>query len=114
MSTIINQTEKQNPLHVVNGDSTNVVAVIYLLEVITKVGKHFPVIFLSLASLNVVMAANDFLANSIEFGIMNSLFAAGGFISLIQMHQRNRISLNNTDKAYQKFENTNEVEREMA
>ncbi|MGA0297077.1 MAG: hypothetical protein ACO3K2_07085 [Nitrosopumilaceae archaeon] len=113
MSTIISHTERQNSSQIVNADSTKVVAVIYLLEIITKIGRHFPVIFLSLASLNVVMAANDFLANSIEFGIMNSLFAVGGFVSIIQMHQRNRISSPSTNYNGQKFDTGNNVHTEM-
>jgi hypothetical protein len=71
-------------------DSAEVSVVIYLLEIITKVGKHFPILFLSLASLQLLLAANDFLANSIEFGILNSLFAASSFIFLVQMHQMKR------------------------
>ncbi|MBA4452983.1 MAG: hypothetical protein H2B05_06380 [Nitrosopumilaceae archaeon] len=113
MSITINQTEEENSLQLVNADSKNVVAVIYLLEIITKVGKHFPVIFLSLASLNVVMAANDFLANSIEFGIMNSLFAIGGFVSIIQMHQRNKTAPDFTSYDREEFETLRNVEREM-
>ena len=64
---------------------------IYILEIITRVGKHFPVIFLSLASLNALLAANDFLANSTAFGILNSLFAASGFIFLVQMHHNKKM-----------------------
>ena len=71
--------------------STEVTMLIYSLEIIIKIGKNFPILFLSLASLNVLLAANDFLANSIEFGILNSLFAANGFIFLVQTHQNNRI-----------------------
>lgn len=71
-------------------DSSEVSVVIYILEIITKVGKHFPILFLSLASLHVLLAANDFLSNSIEFGILNLLFAAGSFIFLVQMHQMKR------------------------
>ena len=64
---------------------------VYSLELITKIGKNSPILFLSLASLNVLLATNDFLTNNIEFGIMNSLFAANGFVFLIQTHQNNRI-----------------------
>ena len=71
--------------------SSEVTILIYSLELITKIGKNSPIIFLSLASLNVLLAANDFLTNSIEFGILNSLFAANGFIFLVQSHHNNRI-----------------------
>ena len=72
-------------------DSTEVTMLIYVLEITTKIGKNFPILFLSLASLNVLLATNDFLSNSIEFGILNSLFAASGFIFLVQMRQSNKI-----------------------
>ncbi len=68
-------------------DSTKIEGLIYLLEITIKVGKHFPIITLSLVGLNLLLAANDFLANSINFAILNSMFALGGFISLVQLHQ---------------------------
>ena len=71
--------------------SPEIFMLIYSLDIITKVGKNLPIIFLSLASLNVLLAANDFLVNNIEFGILNSLFAANGFIFLVQTHQSNRV-----------------------
>ncbi len=71
--------------------STEVTMLIYSLDVITKIGKNFPIIFFSLASLNILLAANDFLTNRIEFGILNSLFAVNGFVFLVQTHQSNRI-----------------------
>ena len=70
---------------------TDVTVLIYSLEIITKIGKNFPIIFLSLASLNILLAANDFLTNSIEFGILNSLFAINGFIFVAQTRQSNRM-----------------------
>ena len=72
-------------------DSREVIALIYLLEIITKIGRFFPILFLSLGSLNVLLAANDLLANRIEFGILNSLFAASNFIFLAQLFQNNKI-----------------------
>ena len=68
-------------------DSTKIEGLIYLLEITIKVGKHFPIIILSLAGLNLLLAANDFLANSINFAILNSMFALGGFTSLVQLYQ---------------------------
>ena len=64
---------------------------VYSLEIITKIGKNSPILFLSLASLNVLLAANDFLSNSIEFGIMNSLMAANGFIFVVQTQHNDRL-----------------------
>ena len=71
--------------------SPEISMLIYSLDIITKIGKNLPILFFSLASLNVLLAANDSLANNIEFGILNSLFAANGFIFLVQTHQSNRI-----------------------
>ena len=86
------KTEKSSAqwIPIVSG-STQITMLVYSLEVITKIGKNSHVLFLSLTSLNVLLAANDFLSNSIEFGILNSLFAANGFIFLVQTHQSDRI-----------------------
>jgi hypothetical protein len=112
MSTYACERIEKNPFQWNPPKSRNVVIVIYLLEAITKVGRHFPVIVLSLASLNVVMAANDFLANSVEFGIMNSIFAIGGVISLVQMHQRAKIqSMGSYKKS--NFKKTQKIGNEM-
>ena len=72
-------------------DSKEINMLIHFLEIITKTGRYFPILFLSLASLNVLLATNDFLANSIEFGILNSLFATSGFIFLVQMRHNNKL-----------------------
>ena len=89
MTILANEKKGQNSLQwlTANSESADVAVIVYLLEIVTKVGKYFPVLFLSLASLNVLMAANDFMSNSIEFGILNSLFAASGFIFLVQMRK---------------------------
>ena len=70
--------------------SKEITILVCSLEIITKIGKNSPILFLSLASLNVLLAANDFLSNSIEFGIMNSLMAANGFIFVVQMQHNDR------------------------
>ena len=58
---------------------------VHSLDVIIKVGKLFPVIFLSLASLNIFMAANDFLSNSMTGAIFNSVMGLGDVLFLAQM-----------------------------
>ncbi|MFB5608580.1 MAG: hypothetical protein ACE5RG_10850 [Candidatus Nitrosomaritimum yanchengensis] len=113
MSTYANERIEKNPIQWNPPNSRNVVVVIYLLEVITKVGRHFPIIVLSLASLNVLMAANDFLANSVEFGIMNSLFAIGGIISLVQMHQRTKIQSMGSSYRKSNFKKSQKIGNEM-
>jgi hypothetical protein len=72
-------------------DSTKLGAMIHLLEIAMKFGKYLPVIVVSFAGLNLVMAVNDFLVNNTGFGILNSIFALGGFIFLAQLHQRRKI-----------------------
>lgn len=113
MSTLEEERIGKNSFQWNPPDSRNVTVVIYLLEVITKIGRHFPIIVLSLASLNVVMAANDFLANSFEFGILNSLFAIGGVFSLVQMHQRNKIHSNDSSRMEPNFQQAQKIEDEM-
>ena len=66
-------------------DSTKIGVAVHTLDVVIKVGKLFPVIFLSLASLNVFFAANDFLANSMGSAVLNSVFGLGDVLFLAQM-----------------------------
>ena len=72
-------------------DSTKLGALIHLLEIAMKVGKYLPVIVVSFAGLNLVLAVNDFLVSNTGFGILNSIFALGGFIFLVQLHQKRKI-----------------------
>lgn len=97
MSILVNEKKGQNSPQrlTANSQSADVAAIVYLLEIVTKVGKSFPVLFLSLASLNVLMAANDFMSNSIEFGILNSMFAVSGFVFVLQMRKDKLSSLEN-------------------
>lgn len=69
---------------------TKINGLIHLLEIIIKVGKYFPIIIILLASLKLLMAANDLLTNSITFAILNSIFALGDFIFLVQLYQRHK------------------------
>jgi hypothetical protein len=69
---------------------TKIDGLIHLLEIIINVGKYFPIIIISLASLKLLMAANDLLTNSISFAILNSIFAIGDFIFLVQLYQRHK------------------------
>ena len=69
---------------------TKINGLIHLLEIIIKVGKYFPIIIILLASMKLLFAANDLLTNSISFAILNSIFALGDFIFLLQLYQRNK------------------------
>ena len=70
---------------------TKIIGLIHLLEIIIKVGKYFPIIIILLASLKLLMAANDLLTNSITFALLNSIFELGDFIVLVQLYQRHKV-----------------------
>jgi len=82
---------------------TKINGLIYLLEIIIKFGKYFPVIIISLASLKLLMAANDLLTNSITFAILNSIFALGDFIFLVQLYQRRKVHLYEYSSDYKRI-----------
>jgi len=69
---------------------TKIDGLIHLLEIIIKVGKYFPIIIISLASLKLLFVVNDLLTNSISFAILNSIFVLGDFIFLVQLYQRHK------------------------
>ncbi len=88
---IDNDPLNQKQINFLASDFMGIDISIHLLDIIIKIGRYFPIILLSLASLNMFLAANDFLANSLTFAILNSIFALGNFISLAQIHQRRKI-----------------------
>ncbi|MCI4433226.1 MAG: hypothetical protein JHC41_06485 [Nitrosopumilus sp.] len=92
-------------------DSTKIGVFVHLLDIIIKVCRYFPIISLFLASLNLLLAVNDFLANSIGFGILHSLFAIGGFIFLAQMHQIDKVHPFEFRSSYNKIKKTSIVGR---
>ncbi|MDH3676887.1 MAG: hypothetical protein OEQ12_01120 [Nitrosopumilus sp.] len=84
-------------------ESKEIDLLIHSLGIIIKVGRYFPIILLSLASLNILMAANDFLADSLIFATLNSIFALSGFISVVQMRQRSQVHPNKYSPSYNKL-----------
>ena len=94
---------EQKPFSFFTSDFINIDISIHLLEIVVKVGKYFPIILLSLASINLFLAANDFLANSLIFATLNSIFALGNFISLVQIFQRRKTHLNEYHSNYRKI-----------
>lgn len=66
---------------------TKIDGFIFLLNFTIKVGKYFPIISILFVGLNLLLAANDFLANRINFAILNSIFAIVGVIFLAQSYQ---------------------------
>lgn len=65
-------------------EPTQIDLAVCALGIIIKAGKYFPVISVSLTSLNVFFAVNDFLSNNIGFAMLNSAFAASGLVFLVQ------------------------------
>lgn len=55
------------------------------------VGKYLPAITAFFAALNLVLAVYDFSAGETGWGILHSIFAAGGIIFLVQLYQRRNI-----------------------
>ena len=69
-------------------DSAKIGMVVHSLDVIIGVGKLFPIIFLSLAGLNIFIATNDFLSNSMTGAIFNSVMGIGDVLFLAQMRMK--------------------------
>ena len=90
-------------------ESTKVGIFVHLLDVLIKVGRYFPIISLSLAGLNLFLALNDFVTNSIGFGILHTIFAIGGFIFLIQMRQMSKTNVNEIDSSTNIIKRTSKV-----
>ena len=104
MTNYVNdESLNQKPTSFLASDFMGIDISIHLLDIIIKVGRYFPIILLSLASLNMFLAANDFLANSLTFAILNSIFALGNFISLAQIHQRRKSYLTERRSNYSKI-----------
>jgi len=90
-------------------ESTKFGIFVHLLDVLIKVGKYFPIISLSLASLNLFLVLNDFFTNNIVFGILHSLFAIGGFIFVIQMRQMTKANPQEIDSGINIIKRTSSV-----
>jgi len=90
-------------------ESTEVGIFVHLLDVLINVGRYFPIISLSLASVNLLLALNDFITHSIGFGILHSIFAIGGFIFLIQMRQMSKTNTNEIDSSSNIIKGTSKV-----
>ena len=87
-----NQNQKSKNWFSSFSDSAKIGIAVHVLDVVIKIGKLFPIIFLSLASLNIFLAANDFLANSMGSAIMNSVFGLGDVLFLAQMRLKGHSS----------------------
>ena len=97
---------KLKSIQFLTSDSMEIDVSIHLLEIIIKVGRHYPIILLSLASLDLLLAANDFLANSLYFAILNSMFALSNFISLVQICQWRKTHSNEYRSSYNRIDKT--------
>lgn len=67
-------------------------ALIHMLTLLIKIGKYLPWIVLAFASINFTLAVFDFMVwHDIANGILNSIFALGGFIFFFQLLGRRKI-----------------------
>jgi hypothetical protein len=83
-------------------DTTTLGTVINLLGMAIKVGRYLPIIVVSFAVLNLLLAVNDLLISKTGFWVLNSIFALGSFIFLVQLHQRRKIHSYEYDYDYKK------------
>ena len=73
-------------------DTAKIEALIRLLTVVMTIGRYLPVIVAVFAVINLLIAILSFTVwNSMFSGIINSLFALGGFIFLGQLLNRRKI-----------------------
>jgi len=75
-------------------DFTFIGMFVHLLDIVIKIGRHFPLVSISMVGLNLLLAVNDFVAQNIAFAILNSLFAISGLVFLLQMHLMGKIHKN--------------------
>lgn len=75
-------------------DFTFIGIFVHLLDLVIKIGRHFPLVSISMVGLNLLLAVNDFVAQNIAFAILNSLFAISGLVFLLQMHLMGKIHKN--------------------
>ena len=75
-----------------------------LSEILLKVSKHFPIIVFSLASLKLLLVVNDVYSNNFTFAILNSIFAFGDFVFLVQIYKRRKFHQKESDSSQNRIE----------
>ncbi len=69
-------------------NEAKLIRVIYMLDLLKKIGKSLSYIILGFAMLNTFLAIYDFINTHYAFGVLNTLLAIGGFNLLIQLWKR--------------------------
>lgn len=73
-------------------DIARITALIHLLGLVVTIGKYLPLIVAGFAVINLTVAVLSFAVwNAIFSGVINSIFALGGFVFLVQLLQRRKI-----------------------
>ena len=75
-----------------------------LSEILLKVSKHFPIIIFSFASLKLLLVVNDVYSNNFVFAILNSIFAFGDFVFLVQIYHRRKFHQKESNLSQNKIE----------
>ena len=83
--------------------STKIDLFVYILKTVIIVGRHFTIILFLMTSLNISLAVNDFLVDNLVSASLNSLFALSGIVSLVQLQNRNGITLSKYNTIFNKF-----------
>ena len=79
-------------MSLLSSDEARINALIHLLSLVMTVGKYLPLIVAAFAFVNLTIAIMSFLFwNSIVSGVINSVFALGGFIFLGQLLRRRKV-----------------------
>ena len=79
-------------MSILSSDVARMNAFIHLLGVIMTIGKYLPLIVAGFAVVNLTLAILSFAVwNSLISGVINSIFALGGFIFLSQLLGRRKI-----------------------
>ena len=84
-------------------NSTKIDLFVYMLKTVIIVGRHFTIILFLMTSLNISLAVNDFLVDNLVSASLNSLFALSGIVSLVQLQNRNGITLRKYNTIFNKF-----------
>jgi hypothetical protein len=79
-------------MSILSSDIARLNAMIHLLGIVMTVGKYLPLIVAAFAIVNLTLAVLSFtLWNNTISGVINSIFALGGFIFLAQLLRRRKV-----------------------
>lgn len=79
-------------MSLLSSDIARINALIHLLGLVMTIGRYLPLIVTGFGLLNLTLAVLSFVTwNSVVSGVVNSIFALGGFIFLVQLLGRRKI-----------------------